>query len=155
MKRIHIVMIVGLLLVMLVGPAFSLPVAGAPPSTPAATPQATPVATEAVAPAVVVVAPPDTKPVVVVQTPAVVEPTSLITIFTLLIGILVGAIGAGGTVIVVYGRAIKSILNSPVIMKSFEELARSWPAPVREAVADTGRFLEGVADDAPSVAAVG
>ena len=68
-----------------------------------------------------------------------------------LVSLIIGAIFGGGTVIVVYGRAINSVLNSPVIMTSFEQLAQSWPAPTREAVASTGKFLEEVAGVAPGV----
>lgn len=76
----------------------------------------------------------------------------LITILVGLASLFAGAVVGGGSVLVIYGRAVKSILASPVIMKSFEELAKSWPAPIREAVADTGRFLEEVADDKPTSA---
>lgn len=75
----------------------------------------------------------------------------LITILAALLSLFAGAVVGGGSVLIIYGRAVKSILASPVIMKSFEELAASWPAPIREAVADTGRFLEEVADDKPVV----
>lgn len=70
----------------------------------------------------------------------------LATFFMVFVGIIVGAIGGGGTVIIVYGRAMKAILNSPVLIRSLEVAAESWPAPVREAARDTGKFLEEVAD---------
>lgn len=66
-------------------------------------------------------------------------------ILAALVSVIVGAVLGGGTVAIVYGRAIKSVLESPVIMTSLEKLAESWPAPTREAVASTGKFLEEVA----------
>lgn len=66
-------------------------------------------------------------------------------ILAALVSVVVGAIVGGGTVMVVYGRAMHNILNSPVLMTSIEQLAKSWPAPTRDAVASTGKFLEEVA----------
>jgi hypothetical protein len=75
----------------------------------------------------------------------------LATFFMVFLGLVIGAITGGGTVIVVYGRAMKAILNSPVIIRSLEVAAESWPAPVREAVADTGKLLEEIGNGAQTV----
>ncbi len=77
------------------------------------------------------------------------DPQTIALVAVAIIGAVFGAVAGGGAVFVVYGRAIKSVLESPVIMTSLEKLAASWPAPIREAVASTGRFLEEVADDKP------
>jgi hypothetical protein len=79
-----------------------------------------------------------------------VDQQSLITILVGLLSLTAGAIIGGGTAIVIYGRAVRNVLASPVIMTSLEQLAKSWPAPVRDAVADTGRFLTEVTDDKPA-----
>jgi hypothetical protein len=71
-----------------------------------------------------------------------------------LVAAVVGAVVGGGTVLVVYGRAISSVLNSPVLMTSLEQLAKSWPAPTRDAVANTGKFLEEVATGTPAAPTV-
>ena len=57
------------------------------------------------------------------------------------LGVLVGGIIGGTTVLVLYGRAVKSILDSPVIIRSLELAAASLPPEALSAIRDTGRLL--------------
>ncbi len=75
---------------------------------------------------------------------------SLIALITASVGILIGAILGGGTVLVMYGKVVKSVLESPVILKSLEGAFASLPAEVRTAIHDTGEVLVQATDETPT-----
>lgn len=77
--------------------------------------------------------------------------TQLATIITAIIGVLAGAILGGGAAIVILGRIVKSVLESPVLLKALEGAFASLPPEYREAIKDTGKLLEEIADDVPTV----
>lgn len=62
-------------------------------------------------------------------------------IFIVSASIFGGAIAGGLGVLVIYDRAIKSVLNSPVIIKSLEGAFASLPANVKVAATDTATLL--------------
>lgn len=81
--------------------------------------------------------------------------TQLATIITALLGVLAGAILGGGAAIVILGRIVKSVLESPVLLKALEGAFASLPPEYRTAINDTGRLLEEVTDDVPTPDPVG
>ncbi len=66
---------------------------------------------------------------------------SVIAVVIALVGTIIGALVGGGTVLVLYGRAVKSILDSPVIIRSLELAAASLPPEALSAIRDTGKLL--------------
>lgn len=79
----------------------------------------------------------------------------LATLITAIIGVLAGAILGGGAAIVILGRIVKSVLESPVLLKALEGAFASLPPEYRTAINDTGRLLEEVTDDVPTPDPVG
>lgn len=77
--------------------------------------------------------------------------TQLATIITAIVGVLAGALLGGGAAIVILGRIVKSVLESPVLLKALEGAFASLPSEYREAIKDTGKLLEEIADDVPTV----
>lgn len=74
----------------------------------------------------------------------------LATLITAIIGVLAGAILGGGAAIVILGRIVKSVLESPVLLKALEGAFASLPPEYKEAVHDTGKLLEAISDNVPT-----
>lgn len=66
------------------------------------------------------------------------------------IGVVLGAFVGGGTAIVVYGRGVASVLNSPVLIRALEGAFDSFPAEAREAANTTGKVLVEATDGIPA-----
>jgi flagellar motor component MotA len=73
------------------------------------------------------------------------DTATVINVVLALVSVIVGAVLGGGTVLVLYGRAVKSILDSPVIIRSLELAAASLPPEAIDAIRNTGRLLEDIA----------
>lgn len=61
-----------------------------------------------------------------------------------IVGALTGAFIGGGAVLVVTDRALKNVLNSPVLIANIEQLGKSFPPEVRDLLVDSGKLLEKV-----------
>jgi hypothetical protein len=73
------------------------------------------------------------------------------TIITAIVSVIVGALVGGGAALVVMDRIVKSVLQSPVLIRGLEVAAQSWPAPVKELIHDTGSLLVKATDDEVTV----
>src|SRR5690242_19642282 len=71
-------------------------------------------------------------------------------LFLVLASVLGGAVVGGGTVLVVYGMAVHSVLNSPVIIESLHGAFASLPAPLQADVIDTVKLADAVVAAPPS-----
>lgn len=75
-------------------------------------------------------------------------------IFLVLASVLGGVVVGGATALVIYDRAVKSILASPVIIESLHGAFASLPAPVQQDVKDTVALADQiVATPAPNAPA--
>lgn len=63
-------------------------------------------------------------------------------LLTVIVSVILGALVGGGAVLVVMDRAVKGVLNSPLLIQQSQLLAASWPAPVRDFIHDAGTLAE-------------
>ena len=74
---------------------------------------------------------------------------NLAIVLTTLVGVLIGAILGGGSILMIVVRLENNFLNSPLLIQQSQLLAQSWPAPVRQFIHETGTVLETATQDPP------
>jgi len=88
-------------------------------------------------------------------TPVIVSPTGqpvavqIVSEVSVIVYLALGALIGGSGVLAATLIVVRSVLNSPVLISTLENLAKSWPAPVRELAHDVGQLAAEIADDVP------
>lgn len=89
------------------------------------------------------------------STPVIVSPAGqpmavqIVSEVSVIVYLAIGALIGGSGVLAATLIVVRSILNSPVLISTLENLAKSWPAPVRELAHDFGQLAAEVTDNVP------
>jgi hypothetical protein len=88
-------------------------------------------------------------------TPVIVSPAGqpmavqIVSEVSVIVYLAIGALIGGSGVLAATLIVVRSVLNSPVLISTLENLAKSWPAPVRELTHDVGQLAAEITDDVP------